>query len=161
MRPRAHALFAGIGCLWVQSAMAQPAPPSAQASRAPASLPVGLMPASPLRLQRDLYPVKLSALVNRRLSDFASPPGRPPRASVRLVLDAAGVPTTVELVRGSGLAAFDAAVVEAIASFDQARPMPLPTDEARLREVTGPGLVLEVFANAAVVPSTPTPSDSK
>jgi TonB family protein len=80
---------------------------------------------------------------------------------VRLVIDRAGVPTTVELVRSSGLAAFDAAVIEAIATFDLTRPMPLPTDEARLREVTGPGLVLEVFANAAVVPSTPTPSDSK
>jgi TonB family protein len=82
-----------------------------------------------------------------------------PRAAVRVTLDGRGVPTAVELVRPSGHATFDAAVLDALAQFTPAQPMPLPTDDARRADVTGAGLVLEVFANAAVVPApAPPPS---
>lgn len=128
-----------IGAVSVSTA--QPAAPS-------------IAPAGVAAPQRDLYPIKLAALIHRRLPPLAMAPGAlPPRAAVRVALDTRGVPTTVELVRPSGFAAFDAAVLDALAQFTVTQPMPLPTDDARRVEVTGPGLVLEVFANAAVVPA--------
>jgi TonB family protein len=110
--------------------------------------------------QRDLYPIKLAALIHRRLPPMSLAPGTlSPRAAVRVTLDGRGVPTAVELVRPSGHATFDAAVLDALAQFTPAQPMPLPTDDARRADVTGAGLVLEVFANAAVVPApAPPPS---
>jgi|GEM_PF-3491283 hypothetical protein len=131
----------------VSLSAAQPAVPS-------------IAPAGVAAPQRDLYPIKLAALIHRRLPALALTPGvLPPRAAVRVALDPRGVPTTVELVRPSGHAAFDAAVLDALAQFTVTQPMPLPTDDARRADVTGPGLVLEVFANAAVVPApAPPPS---
>jgi len=127
---------------------AQPGPPS-------------VAPTSVTAPQRDLYPIKLAALIHRRLAPLALPTGTlPPRAAVRVSLDARGVPTMVDLVRPSGHAAFDAAVLDALAQFTPAQPLPLPTDDARA-DVTGVGLVLEVFANAAVVPApAPAPPPS-
>ena len=125
----------------VSLSAAQPAVPS-------------VAPAGVAAPQRDLYPIKLAALIHRRLPPLTLAPGAlPPRAAVRVALDPRGVPTTVELVRPSGHAAFDAAVLDALAQFTVTQPMPLPTDDARRADVTGPGLVLEVFANAAVVPA--------
>lgn len=69
------------------------------------------------------------------------------RAQVRVVLDEAGAVLVYELVKGSGDAAFDAALSATVAEFapDGKHRLTVPGDKALRKQVLGAGITLTVL----------------
>jgi TonB family protein len=136
-------------------ASAAPASPSGKGvSPDKAEMIPGGIPQAAFRTPLDVYPALVAARVSGKLPPIGPEMlgGRKPTelsVRVRVQLDAAGAVTSAEILRASGVGAFDALVIETLSDFRGAQPgskgaLPLPKDAARLQAVTTQGLTLDV-----------------
>lgn len=163
MRARVRAAFGLALSLCVPaSAAAAPASAAPSAPAAPgkgvspdkAEMLPGGIPQAAFRTPLDVYPAMVAARVSGKLPPIGPEMlgGRKPAelsVRVRVLLDAAGAVTSAEILRASGVGAFDALVIETLSDFRGAQPgskgaLPLPKDAARLQAVTTQGLTLDV-----------------
>jgi TonB family protein len=160
------AVLAGLPAL-ASAAPVKPAPsappsqPGKSARPDPGEMIPGGIPQAAFRAPIDIYPAMVAARVSGKLPPISPEMlgGRKPAelsVRVHVQLDAAGAVTAAEIVRASGVAPFDALVIETLSDFRGAQPgskgaLPLPKDAVRLQAVTTKGLTLDVRP-----PTTPT-----
>lgn len=136
------------------AAPSAPAAPGKGVSPDKAEMIPGGIPQAAFRTPLDVYPAMVAARVSGKLPPISAEilGGRKPTelsVRVRVQLDAAGAVTSAEILRASGVGAFDALVIETLSDFRGAQPgskgaLPLPKDAARLQAVTTQGLTLDV-----------------
>lgn len=136
------------------AAPSAPAAPGKGVSPDKAEMIPGGIPQAAFRTPLDVYPATVAARVSGKLPPISAEilGGRKPTelsVRVRVQLDAAGAVTSAEILRASGVGAFDALVIETLSDFRGAQPgskgaLPLPKDAARLQAVTTQGLTLDV-----------------
>lgn len=131
----------------------------------------GGIPQAAFRTPLDVYPAMVAARVSGKLPPIAPDilGGRKPAelsVRVHVQLDAAGAVTSAEILRASGVGAFDALVIETLSDFRGALPgskgaLPLPKDPARLQAVTTQGLTLDVRPPTATTGRAPAPASKE
>lgn len=131
----------------------------------------GGIPQAAFRTPLDVYPAMVAARVSGKLPPIAPEilGGRKPAelsVRVHVQLDAAGAVTSAEILRASGVGAFDALVIETLSDFRGALPgskgaLPLPKDPARLQAVTTQGLTLDVRPPTATTGRAPAPASKE
>lgn len=116
---------------------------------APKGAPKSAAGPAALRPTIDVYPGVLAARVIANVPPLLGVPAEA-KVRVRVALDTTGAVTAADLERSSGFPAFDAVVVETLASFRGAGlkgslgVLPLPQDDLRRATVTTRGVSIDV-----------------